>query len=271
MTALATPFTVSATEIVNISTGEKGLSYDSVFGANMVQVLSEYGYKATTVRSKGSMQNNDRVASGEALLGFTQADAHALWLKQHPNEATNIEILGVIGSECLFVAVSETGTLKDEDGIGEGTKVAIGSPDSGSNASWTYATTLESDYSKATVFNRGGIRSLASLTTGKYDAFVFVTSGTNKQNKYFNAINSENSGLTLIDFDDYDLNDKLPNGNAVYKFEDIVYSTGFFDKSVEVPCTDILVIANVDANPDLLDDVAGVILTNKQRITSVSN
>lgn len=253
---------------VIISTGEKGLTYDGVFGSNLASALGEYGYKSELLRSKGSMENNDRVASGEAVLGFTQADAHALWLKQNPNDVSNVEILGVIGSECVFVATSVDGAVGSEDDIKEGTKVAIGSPDSGSNASWSFITTLEPDYSKATVYNKGGIRALAALTTNQYDAFVFVTSDSNKQNKYFTAINSKNSRLQLIDFDDYDLNDNLPNGNPVYTFKKVEYNSDFFASSVKVPCTDILVIANADANTELLDDVANLIMTNKQRITS---
>ena len=68
----------SAAEVV-ITTGQQGLTYNAVYGVNLASALSEYGYSSTVIPSKGSLDNLDKVASGTAQFGFTQADAFQFW------------------------------------------------------------------------------------------------------------------------------------------------------------------------------------------------
>lgn len=42
------------------------------------------------------------------------------------------------------------------------------------------------------------VRSLAKVTTGEYDAFLWV-SAPDRSNKFLEAVNQEGSGLTMID------------------------------------------------------------------------
>ena len=64
----------SAADVV-ITTGQQGLTYNAVYGVNLASAMSEYGYSSTVIPSKGSLDNLDKVASGTAQIGFTQADA----------------------------------------------------------------------------------------------------------------------------------------------------------------------------------------------------
>ena len=98
---------VSHAEDVVITTGGKGLTYNGVYGPNLASALQEYGNSVTVNTSKGSLDNLDKVASGQAQIGFTQADAYMFWRTNHPNEAQNIDIIGELGQECVFVAVRD--------------------------------------------------------------------------------------------------------------------------------------------------------------------
>lgn len=250
---------------VTITTGQQGLTYNAVYGANLQGALAEFGNKVTVVTSKGSLDNLDKVAAGTAQIGFTQADAYQFWRGKHANEAQNVDIVGELSDECVFVAVKDGGKINGEDDLKAGVKIAVGEPSSGSYASWSYLQSLESDYAKVETFAKGGLRSLAKVQTGEYDAFLWV-SARDKSNKFLESVNQKGSGIKLIDMNDWNMNDKLPNGKAVYSMEKATVESGWLADSVKVPCTKTLVVANVDAGDDLLESVSSIMLKNQSRI-----
>ncbi|MFP5300078.1 TAXI family TRAP transporter solute-binding subunit [Cobetia sp. SIMBA_158] len=253
---------VSAQEVI-ITTGKSGGGYHGVFGTNLARVLKEQGHDASVVTSLGSIQNLDRVNSGEAHIGFTQGDAFAAWSKKHPN--SNVEEIGSLGEECVFVATREDG-IDDEDDIGEGTKIAVGEKGTGSAVSWDYLRTLEDDYAEASTFYQGGIRSLAKVASGQFDAFLWVTAPGNLNHSYLEAVNA-NDDLRVISLNDYSLNEKLPSGETVYEFHDVVVREGrFSDTEVETPCTSVLAVANTEMGAEALESAAAAIMMNANRI-----
>ncbi|HHA1670076.1 TPA: TAXI family TRAP transporter solute-binding subunit [Enterobacter roggenkampii] len=255
---------------ITITTGQQGLTYNAVYGANLASALSEYGYTSTVIPSKGSLDNLDRVASGEAQIGFTQADAYQFWRQRHGNEAQHVDIIGELGDECVFVAVKAGGKIGDESDLKEGVKIAVGEPASGSYASWQYLQSLEKDYAKVETYAKGGVRSLAKVTTGEYDAFLWV-SAPDRSNKFLEAVNQKDSGLVVIDMNGWHVDDKLPNGKPVYELQKAVTESGWIsDSKVKVPCTKTLVVANVGAGDDMLETASTVLLKNLSRVLGTS-
>jgi TRAP-type uncharacterized transport system substrate-binding protein len=251
---------------ITITTGQQGLTYNAVYGVNLAGALSEYGYKSTVVPSKGSLDNLDKVASGEAQIGFTQADAFQFWRSRHGNEAQKVDIIGELGDECVFVAVKDGGKVGSESDLKEGIKIAVGEPASGSYASWQYLQSLEKDYAKVETYAKGGVRSLAKVTTGEYDAFLWV-SAPDRTNKFLESVNQKGSGLTMISMNGWNVDDKLPNGKAVYELKKAVTESGWLsDSKVKVPCTKTLVVANTDAGDDMLETASTVLLKNLSRV-----
>lgn len=251
---------VAAAADIVITTGQQGLTYNAVYGVNLASALSEYGYSSTVIPSKGSLDNLDKVASGTAQIGFTQADAFQFWRSRHSNEAQKVDIIGELADECVFVAVKKGGKVSDEGNLKAGVKIAVGEPTSGSYASWQYLQGLEKDYAK------GGVRSLAKVTTGEYDAFLWV-SAPDRSNKFLEAVNQEGSGLTMIDMNGWHVDDKLPNGKPVYELKKAVTESGWLsDSKVKVPCTKTLVVANTDAGDDMLETASTVLLKNLSRV-----
>lgn len=258
-------FSVVAGEDVVITTGQQGLTYNSVYGVNLAGALNEFGNKSQVIPSKGSIDNLDKVAANEAQIGFTQADAFQFWRSKHPNEAQNVDIVGQLSQECVWVAVKKDGKITKAADLSNGAKIAVGDPDSGSYASWQYLQQLVKEYSKAETYAKGGIRSLAKVATGEYDAFLWV-SAAGKNNKFLDAVNQDSSGLQLIDMSTWNVNDKLPNGQAVYTKESARVNSDFFGGKVDVPCTTTLVVANNNASDELLDAVSTILLKNQSRI-----
>ncbi len=123
---LALVFSSAASADITVTTGLSGLTYHGTYGPNLAGALREQGFKTTIVTSKGSVENLDRIAADPNTIGFAQADVYASWATAKPNEASNVVPIGEIWKECAFIAVRDDGSIKDEDGITTGVKIAIG-------------------------------------------------------------------------------------------------------------------------------------------------
>lgn len=264
-TILFASFTSSAGVV--ITSGKQGGTYSGVYGVNLLATMKEMGAPdVSLVTSKGSLENLDRVASGEAQIGFTQADALMYWRNQHPKDAAKIEISGELNEECIFAVVKDGGKVSSESDIKDGIKVAVGSKESGSFASWGYLQTLNKDYANADTIVKGGSRVLSQVLTDTVDVYIWVAT-MDKPNDTLTTVMADNSGFKMIDLNDWSLNNKLPNGKEVYTFKKAVIKQGVLsDTKVEVPCMKSLIINNVDTDEDTLDILAKVILQNRKRI-----
>ncbi len=250
--------TAAASADVVISGGKKGGSY-AKYAANLAKIVKgRTGMAATAQASGGSLANVQCVANKECAVGLTQADALAA-----SGRASDVEVLGALGRECVYIAYNVDGRVTDEDHLQDKmdppAQIAVGSAGSGSQASWDYMTQLEEAYKASGAVYSGGNRSLSKVVTGKLDAFMFVTDPSSAGHKLIAAV-AANKKLKFMDVDDSDLNDKLPDGTAVYEFDDIDVPGALWD--VETICTPLLVIADPDASEDVLEVVAGALLNN---------
>ncbi len=265
--------TVVADDLV-ISTGSRGGSYFAT-GENLATVLKEYDYNASVVKSRGSIENIERVANGEATIGFTQLDALAWWMGRHPTPADNkkVKVLGNLFPECVYIAVNKDGPIGDEDDLqSKKGKIAVQKRGSGSAVTWEYMMGLEPGYSESQTLFQGGMQVLAQLANspdGDINAFMWVSNPVNLDQRYLQTV-LNNDQLELIDVDDKDLNDKFePLDRAIYRFEKPVIAEGFIlDSEIETICMDSVVIASVESDDDMLDDVADVLINHRNRLFS---
>ncbi len=256
---VAAAFLAAPALAATLTTGVPGGSYHGVFGKNMADLLREQGLHVETAPSGGSEDNIARLAAGEADIGFSQADTWAA------SGQTQLRVLGTLGQECMYVAVRDGGPIDDEDDL-EGRRVAVGGEGSGSAASWHYAQRLQPDYQDTSTHYIGDFEALAAVQTGQVDAFLWVTSPTNLEHDYLQAVQQSEGQLSIIGMDDWGMNDKLPSGTAVYTFQDVDLETGMFADSIETACTDLLVLASPDADADLLRTAARSVMMNSRRI-----
>ncbi|ASJ76527.1 TAXI family TRAP transporter solute-binding subunit [Granulosicoccus antarcticus] len=260
---------VLAEEVV-ISTGGRGGSYFST-GEKLGEILAEYDYPAKTLKSNGSIENIERVATGEATLGFTQLDALAWWMDRNPDGAANLKVLGNLYTECVYVAVNKKGAIGDEGDLqSSNANVAVQNRDSGSAVSWSYMQDLEPEFAKGNTFFKGGLQLLNEIANnpdGELNAFLWVSDPGNLDQRYLKTV-LENDNLKLVDITDWDLNDKHPElGRAIYRFEKPDVAKGLvFDTELKTICMDAVVVANADADDVMLDDVVDVLTVNRGRL-----
>jgi TRAP-type uncharacterized transport system substrate-binding protein len=254
---------VSAQELT-ISTGREGGSYFGVQGPKIVKFIKGTGLDTTFVASTGSLDNLDKVAKGEAQVGIAQADAIMFFKKTKPQAGTKIEVGGTLGRECAFVVSKKGGKVStDADLQNKGVTIAAGAQGDGSRATWDYMGILEEKFKNATPNDVGGASGLAQVVSGQTNAFLFVTNPDPKvlyTNELF-ILARDNKSLQFVPVTDWDLNDKLPNGDAVYTFDKVVTKPGTFsDDKVETICMNTYTIYNSDLSPAVKEKLARAFL-----------
>ena len=261
----------TASDVV-ITTGGKGGSYNTT-GEKLAEMLRGFDHNVTVERSAGSVENINRVASGEATLGFTQLDALAWWMNRNPSPAgkSPVKVLGNLFPECVYIAVNRKGPIDDEDDLqSDEARIAVQKQGSGSAVTWEYMRELEPGYAEATMVFEGGMQTLARLAEepdGEVNAFMWVNNPNSLDQRYLQTVLG-NDALELIDVDDKDLNDKYePLGRAIYRFEEPDVAKGLiFDKEIETICMDAVIIATPGADDETLDDMADIMLNRKSEL-----
>lgn len=246
--AAALVTTTAASQELTISTGREGGSYFGVQGPKIVKFMKGAGLNASFIPSTGSLDNLDKVAKGEsAQVGIAQADAIMYFKKTNPQSGTKIEIGGTLGRECVFVVAKKGGKVNDDSGLQvKDVTIAAGAPGDGSRATWDYMGILEEKFKSPTPIDVGGASGLAQAVSGQTDAFLFVTNPDPKvlyTNELF-TLARDNKTLQFVPITDWDLNDKLPNGDAVYNFETVTIKPGLFSDTVKTICMSTYTIYN---------------------------
>lgn len=261
---VAMAWSTAQAEVV-ISTGVKGLTYDGKYGVSFVRILGEYEVPSKRVRSRGAVENMNRLCKGEADFAPTQGDAYSVWVKKNPNCANDVYPIGKLPKECVFAA--SNGKVKDEDDIKSGVTVASGKPYAGSGESWNFLKLLEPDYAEATTTRKGELEAIGGLNAGQIDLFVWVNSMDNAEANRFAKMVNKSENLNWVELDDHSLNEKLPDGSQVYTFETVVVdSSGIFNTEVEAPCTDTLVLTRRGADPKAVDILTEALIMDTPRI-----
>ena len=185
-------------------------------------------------------------------------------------KANAVEVLGPLYQECVYIAANKNGKVQDEDDLQKaGVTIAVGKQGSGSAVTWDYMRKLEPGYKKSAVSFTGGNRALGKLALGGdtgVDAVMWVTK-PNLSHKYISTV-INNDNLMFISVNDKDLNDVYkPLGKPIYDFKKIDYAEGFFnDKEFTTICMDAVLAARADADEDLLDSVADMVLNYKSSL-----
>ena len=274
MTLIALAVTLASSQVIAnevvISTGSRGGAYHAT-GEQMAKILTEYDYEAKVEKSKGSVENIDRVANGEAALGFAQLDAVAWWMARNPTKSKSFKVLGNLFPECVYIAVNKDGPIDDEGDLqSDKGKIAVQKKGSGAAVTWEYMRELNAGYAKSQTFYKGGMQVLSQLASqpdGDINAFLWVSNPEKLDQRYLNTV-LNNDQLELINVNDWDLNDKHEElGRSIYRFEKPEVKKGFLnDQEIKTICMDSVVIASNNADDDMVDDVADILINNRTRL-----
>lgn len=238
---------------ITISTGKSGGGYNTI-GERLKTVLAEQELPAQVLTSAGSLDNLTRLADPQSpvSVGLTQADALKHYLKDHPDFADQFISLGEIGKECVFIVTGKDSDLKSDSDLqqpGKGRLIAVQSPDSGVAVTWEFMTRLEPGFKNTAPAFVDGAEALLQIKSGgkssKIQAVMVVQKPMAKSTE-MQVVLENPKDFRLIPVKDWDLNDKLPDGSAVYSFENVTVAEKKwgFDTAVDTICTRGLMLAN---------------------------
>ncbi len=235
-----------------ISTGKSGGGYNTI-GERLKSVLAEQDQPAQVQTSAGSLENLNRLDNPQSPVnvGLTQADALKYYLKEHPGFADQFISLGEIGKECVFVVVGKDSDIRDDSDLqqAKGRLIAVQSPNSGVAVTWEYMTVLEPEFKNTAPAFVDGAEALLQIKSGgkasKIQAAMVVQRPMAKSTE-MQVVLENPKDFRLIPVKDWDLNDKLPDGSAVYTFENVTVAEKKwgFDTTVDTICTRGLMLAN---------------------------
>ncbi|MFZ4792015.1 MAG: TAXI family TRAP transporter solute-binding subunit [Candidatus Competibacteraceae bacterium] len=247
-----TGLTQAADPPIVISTGKSGGGYNTI-GERLKTVLAEQDQAVQVLTSAGSVENLNRLEDPKSpvSVGLTQADALQSYLKDHPGFAGQFISLGDIGKECVFIVTGKNSDIRDDSDLqqAKGRLIAVQSPSSGVAVTWDYMTRLEPAFKNTAPAFVDGAEALLQIKSGgkasKIQAVMVVQKPMAKSTE-MQVVLQNPKDFRLIPVKDWDLNDKLPDGSAVYTFENVTVAekSWGFDTTVDTICTQGLMLAS---------------------------
>lgn len=244
--------TQAADPPIVISTGKSGGGYNTI-GERLKSVLAEQDQPAQVLTSAGSIENLNRLDDPKNPVGVALAQADALkhYLKDHPAFADQFINLGEIGRECVFIITGKDSDIRDDGDLqqNKGRLIAVQSPNSGVAVTWEYMTMLEPAFKNTAPAFVDGAEALLQIKSGgktsKIQAAMVVQRPMAKSTEMQVVLDNPRD-FRLVPVKDWDLNDKLPDGSAVYTFENVTVAEKKwgFDTTVDTICTRGLMLAN---------------------------
>jgi TRAP-type uncharacterized transport system substrate-binding protein len=259
-----------------ISTGKSGGGYNTI-GTRLKTVMAEQGINAEVLTSVGSLENLKRLddPASPVNIGLTQADALKYYLRDNPRFADKLFMLGEIGKECVFIVTGKDSGINSDADLQkkQGNLIAIRDPDSGTAVTYSYMIQLEPNFKNTPAAFVDTMEALLQIKTGgkenKIKAAMFVQHPTAKSPE-MQVVLEDPKDFRFVPVTDWDLNDKLPDGTAVYTFEKVTVAEKKwgFDTKVDTICTRGLLIGAKDKlSPDLRERLAKVMLLAGNRVT----
>ena len=250
---LAAGLAQAADPPIVISTGKSGGGYNTI-GERLKNVLAEQDQPAQVLTSAGSIENLTRLDDPQTpvSVGLTQADALKYYLKDHPGFADQFINLGEIGKECVFIVTGKDSDIRSDSDLqqqGKNRLIAVQSPKSGVAVTWEYMTVLEPAFKNTAPAFVDGAEALLQIKSGgkasQIQAAMVVQKPMAKSTE-MQVVLENPKDFRLVPVKDWDLNDKLPDGSAVYTFENVTVAEKKwgFDTAVDTICTRGLMLAN---------------------------
>jgi hypothetical protein len=260
-TVLPTAFTVLPTaqaqrssrdiSTVKMCTGLKGLNYYWV--GEQIQAQAKNQVNIVLVTSKGSLENIDRLNSGECDVALIQSDTTIA-----ANNAGGIEVGEPLYKEYWHLICNTDANVDRVTKLNQKTPILLGDNGSGVETTWTAFVKADPDrYGKVPHEPKGGQRAAGLVKKGDEAACMAVVTGLNSEGiQTVNNIAKTSDNMRLIPSDDGDiLKLKDSKGRLVYTRETIPSKTydglqkGWFSSAVNT----IGVQAVIAANKDFLD------------------
>lgn len=251
-----------------LATGPAGGTYRAVYGANLVRLLPDFDVFFR--ESQGSLQNLQQLLDGQADVAFVQADVYALARETRPEVARDLQVVGRLADECVYLARRKDGRIGSFDDLKKPAgdtpaRIAVGPPEGGPAGTWLWLAHLEPALAGVEADPQGGTLALNQLAVGRFDAVLWVTDPANRDQKMTRALVA-NEDLELAAVSGKQLLEPLPDGTVVYRKQKVKGRETWTGRGVETICTTALVLMRRDADALLLDRVSDAIGLHRDAI-----
>lgn len=265
----------AADPVITVSTGKSGGGYAAV-GDRLKTVLAEQDMKVDLLNSAGSIDNLNRLNDPQSPVnvGLTQADALKYFLKNNPGFADKFLVLGEIGKECVFIIAGAGSGIKEDSDLQKkrGYLIAVPDPNSGVAVTWEYMTVLEPSFKNTAVAFVDTLEALLQIkSSGEATQLkaAMLVQKPKARSPGMQVVLENPKDFRFVSVKDWDLNDKLPDGSAVYTFEKVTVAEKKwgFDNTVDTVCTRGLLLAAKDKlTSDQRNRLAKVMLLSASRV-----
>jgi len=247
-------FSSHASDEIRIGTGKENGVYHSVAGKILKQQLGKV--PVSLVTSNGSLENLDRLKSGEIDIAFMQFDTLV-----NENLTIDFVVIKRMYPEYVHMIVKENGIdsiTKLEAGK---SKIAIGPDGSGTWVTWKSFCKSDKSYDGIATLPIGSTRALSALESGEIDA-VLLIGGLGVGDAM--RAEKDRDKFKLANVDDWDFNNTMYKKEKVYDFVPLTSKTypnligGFFGGSKETIKVDAVLVTTAkwaDTNSGLFDKV----------------
>jgi len=229
--------------------GEKGI-YHAVAGQQLlVQLSNNKKLTAMLVTGTGSLDNIEKLKSGEIDAAFVQPDSLI------NNPGFPFKVVTVFHPEYVHM-ISLKGKLKSIKELTEKDTIAIGKNGGGTAVTWSNFIDQDPSYKKIATIPESGAAALAALEAGEIKAVLRVCG---LRDGDIMRADAQKGKFQIVAVDDWDFNNKEVQGKKIYEFIKIdsdVYPNlfpGAFNRSAEtITMKTMLIVSSkwVTDNPD---------------------
>lgn len=199
--------------------------------------------KVNVIETNGSLDNLERLSSGQCDAAIVQSDAYGIFVERNPTMKLNIERVVPLYNEYVHLVCNVNAKIHSvKDTLRPGVTVLTGPNGSGTSLTWETWGKQNTAYAKVRTEPIGGTRALTKVVDGTEAQCMLFVAGL--KSGAMNEVNEFGKGaLQLTSIDDGSFDDILdPKRQRVYEFHDIpagtynnLQSSGWFGSGNAVP------------------------------------
>lgn len=220
----ATTSAQAAGATFKLCTGNSQLNY---FKAGHILKSKSSVAQVEVVETKGSLDNLDKVTSGECDGAFVQSDALLVYSGRNAKAISSLERAGILYQEQAHMICNRNVNFSRMVDLNQSHTVAIGPEGSGANTTWAgFVLADKARYGKVNTDTRSGLRALSAVADGSQVQCALIVTALNSP---FMKVDAQKQGdrVVLVGTDDRDMTKtaKDARGQFVYTYGEIPAGT----------------------------------------------
>jgi TRAP-type uncharacterized transport system substrate-binding protein len=237
-----------------LCTGNGSLNY---FKAGHMFKSASQSVAIEVIETKGSLDNLDKLSSGQCDGAFVQSDAMLVYSSKNAKAISGIERAGILYQEQAHMVCNRKLDLGRMVNLTKQHTVAVGPDGSGARTTWdAFVLADKARYSVVNTDSRSGIRALSAVAEGSQVQCALVITALNSSFMK-NDAQKEGDNVVLVGTDDRDMTKtaKDSRGQPVYTYGEIpagtypkIQPTGavYGTKAIGTIQVDAIFVANAD-------------------------